>query len=89
VLLLHREARGSVTLSLRLDSSGGLWLTQGEGEDARATLLGPVADPVTSYRVPVELLGEWERLEREWRDAVEFRDACKAEAIETYRRNTL
>jgi hypothetical protein len=78
-----------VTAGLRLDDSGSLWLLDGDGEDASARLLGPVADPATSYRVPVELLGEWERLEREWRDVVEFGDAVKAEAIETYRRNSL
>jgi hypothetical protein len=88
-LLLHREARGSVTAGLRLDDTGDLWLTSVDGEDARAVLLGPVADPATSYRVPGELLGEWGRLEAEWRDAVEYGDSVKAEAIETYRRNSL
>jgi hypothetical protein len=77
-----------VTAELRLDDSGDLWLTSGDG-DARATLLGLIADPVTSYRVPGELLGEWGRLEAEWRDAVEFRRACRDEAVETYRRNAL
>jgi hypothetical protein len=74
-------------LRLRLDDDGGLWLT--DGDDARDTLLGPVTDPATSYRVPGELLGEWGRLEREWQDAVEFGAAIRAEAIETYRRNAL
>jgi hypothetical protein len=78
-----------VTAGLRLDDSGDLWLIQGDGEDARATLLGPVADPATSYHVPGELLGEWGRLEAEWRDAVEFGAACRDEAVATYRRNAL
>jgi hypothetical protein len=78
-----------VTTELRLDDSGDIWLTSGDGEDARAKLLGPVSDPATSYRVPGELLGEWGRLEAEWRDAVEFSAACRAEAIDTYRRNAL
>jgi hypothetical protein len=78
-----------VTAGLRLEDSGDLWLLDGDGEDASARLLGPVADPATSYRVPGELLGEWGRLEAEWRDAVEYGDSVKAEAIETYWRNAL
>jgi hypothetical protein len=72
---------------LILSDDGTLWLLSEDGDDARATLLGPVDDPATSYRVPGELLGELGRLEAEWREAVEFGRACRAEAVETYRRN--
>jgi hypothetical protein len=78
-----------VTAELTLDSDDNLWLTSGDGDDARAILLGPVADPATSYRVPGELLGELGRLEAEWRDAVEFGRSCRDEAVDTYRRNIL
>jgi hypothetical protein len=74
-------------LRLRLDDDGGLWLT--DGDDARDTLLGPVDDPSTSYRVPGELLDELGRLEIAWAEAVAFSFACRNEAIDTYRRNAL
>jgi hypothetical protein len=80
-------SRDPMMLSLRLDSDGSLWLREHDGDDALVTLLGPVADTATSYRVPGDLLDEWGRLEAEWRDAVEFGAACRAEVIETYWRN--
>jgi hypothetical protein len=78
-----------MTIYLELDSDGNLWLVQESDIAVVDTLLGPVTDPATSYRVPGELLDELGRLEREWRDAVEFGTACRAEAIDTYRRNSL
>jgi hypothetical protein len=78
-----------MTLSLDLDDRGNLWLIE-EGDIAVVdTLLGPVDDPATSYRVPGELLDELGRLEVAWAEAVAFGAACKAEAIETYWRNAL
>jgi hypothetical protein len=75
-----------VTICLELDSDGNLWLVQ-EGEIAVVdTLLGPVGDPATSYRVPGELLGEWGRLEVAWAEAVAFGRSCRDEAIDTYNR---
>jgi hypothetical protein len=82
-------SRDPMVLSLCLDSDGSLWLREHDGDDARVTLLGPVSDPATSYRIPGELLGELGRLEAEWADAVEFGAAIRAEAIDTYRRNAL
>jgi hypothetical protein len=78
-----------MTLSLHLSDDGTLWLREHDGEDARATLLGPVDDPATSYRVPGELLDELGGLEVAWAEAVAFGTACRAEAIDTYRRNSL
>lgn len=78
-----------MTISLELDDSGNIWLVQ-EGEIAVVdALLGPVADPGTSYKVPGELLDELGRLEVAWAEAVAFGVACKNEAIDTYRRNAL
>jgi hypothetical protein len=78
-----------MSAELILSDDGILWLRESDGDDARATLLGPVSDAATSYRVPGDLLGRLGELEREWRKAVEFGDACRAEAIDTYRRNAL
>lgn len=78
-----------MTRELRLDSDGDLWLREDDGSDARATLLGPVDDPGTSYRVPCELLDELGRLEVAWAEAVGYGLACRAEPIDTYRRNTI
>jgi hypothetical protein len=73
--------------SLHLDHDNGtLWLTEDDGEDARATLLGPIDDPSTSYRVPGGLLDELGRLEAEWAEAVAYGRAIRDEAIDTYNR---
>jgi hypothetical protein len=78
-----------MSAELILSDDGILWLLSEDGEDCRSRLLGSVGDPATSYRVPGDLLGRLGELEREWRKAVEFGDACRAEAIDTYRRNAL
>lgn len=73
--------------SLRLSDCGEIWLIEEDGEHARATLIGPAGDPATSYWVPGELLDELGRLEVAWAEAVGYGLACRAEAIDTYRRN--
>lgn len=78
-----------MTIHLELDDSGNLWLIE-EGDIAVVdTLLGPVDDPATSYRVPGELLDELGRLEVAWAEAVAYGTAYRDEAIDMYQRNEL
>jgi hypothetical protein len=78
-----------MTLSLELDSDGNVWLVEQSEIAVVDKLLSPVDDPATSYRVPGELLGRLGELEQEWAEAVEYGAACRNEAIDTYRRNSL
>jgi hypothetical protein len=73
-----------MTLHLELDELGTLWLVQEGDISVVDTLLGPVNDPATSYRVPSELLDELARLEVAWAEAVGFRAAIRDEANATY-----
>lgn len=78
-----------MSVELRLDSDGDIWLVHDDGDDVRSALLGPVDDPRTGYSVPDELLNELGRLEVAWAEAVGFRTASRDEAIDCYRRNSL
>jgi hypothetical protein len=73
---------------LRLDADGNLWLTEGDGEDAQARLLG--APCVELYHeVPQALWPQLDGLILEREDMERYARECRAEALKTYWRNAL
>jgi hypothetical protein len=75
-----------VSARLRLDDSGDLWLTSGDGDDLRETLLGaPCAE--LYHEIPQSLWPQLDGLILEREDRERYARECRAEALKTYWRN--